>query len=110
MDPRIHQALKSMDENLDKKLTLKSVSEMFNLSGVYFSELFKKETGTCFSRYLVQSRIDRAKALLKETSLRIKQVSYAVGYRNVSNFDHDFRKLVGLSPHEYRKRIQIQDL
>lgn len=32
----------------------------------------------------------------------IKQVSYAVGYRNVANFDHDFRRLVGLSPGEYR--------
>jgi len=56
MDPRIHQTIKIMDENLDKKLTLKSVSQMFNLSGVYFSELFKKETGICFSRYLAQLR------------------------------------------------------
>ena len=53
--------------------------------------------------------MNRAMALLKETHLRIKQVSYAVGYRNVSNFNHDFRKFTGLSPHEYRKQIQTRD-
>ena len=104
MDRRINQALKSLDENLDKKLTLKSVSEIFNLSGGYFSGLFKKEIGVCFSNYLTQLRIDKAKVLLKETSLSVKEVSYAVGYRCVSNFDHDFKRLVGLSPLEYRKR------
>jgi two-component system response regulator YesN len=104
MDRRIKQALKFMDENLGKKLTLKALSWTFSLSSVYFSGLFRKEIGVCFSKYILQLRINKAKVLLKETSLSVKEVSYAVGYRCVSNFDHDFKRLVGLSPLEYRKR------
>jgi len=107
MDHRINQALKFIDENLDEKLRLKNLSHRFNVSAVYFSDLFKKEIGVCFSKYMIRLRIAKAKLLLKETSLSIKQVSHSVGYRNVSNFDHYFRKFVGSSPQEYRKQTQI---
>jgi two-component system response regulator YesN len=106
MDRRINQALKFIDKNIENKLALKSLCRTYNLSAVYFSGLFKKEIGVCFSKYLTQLRIDKSKVLLKESSLSIKEVSYAVGYRNVSNFDHDFGKSVGLSPREYRRQTK----
>lgn len=107
MDRRIKLALNFINENMDKKLTLKNLCPIVGLSAVYFSGLFKKEMGVCFSRYLTQLRIDKTKVSLKETSLSVKEISFKTGYRNVSNFDHDFRKFVGLSPREYRKLTQI---
>lgn len=102
MDFRINQALKFMNENLNKKLTLQDTAQMLNLSATYFSDLFKKELGIGFSKYRTQLRIKEATALLKDRSSQIKQISYEVGYRNVSNFNHDFKKLVGLSPRQYK--------
>lgn len=103
MDLRIKQTIIFLEENLEKKLNLKRISEISNLSESYFSELFKKEMGICFSKYLKQTRIKKALHLFsKNNSLSVKQVSYKVGYRHISNFNHDFKRIVGMSPLKFK--------
>lgn len=103
MDYRIRQAIEFIDSNLEKKLDLKELAKKFNLSYIYFSQLFKSEIGICFSKYLIKKRIKRAKELLRDDTLSIKEVSYKAGYKYISNFNHDFKKQTGLAPLEYRK-------
>lgn len=94
-----------IDKNYNKELTLEEVAEKVMLTPCYFSRIFKNEAGKSFIKYLTDVRINKAKELLNDYSLKIYQVSYMVGYDNVKHFVSTFKKQVGLSPSEYRRNI-----
>jgi len=110
MDPRIDQAQRYIDNNMDKKVSLKSISKLSSLGYSYFSALFKKEVGICFSKYVKQKRMAQAKYLLESTSTEIKIISYSVGYKYLSNFHHDFKRLTGTTPLKFRENSHIANL
>jgi AraC-like DNA-binding protein len=103
MDPRIKTAIDYIEKNYDKKISLKEISQISDLSTSHFCCLFKSELEMCFTRYLKLHRMKRAKNFLENTDLLIKQIVYQVGYRDLSNFSHDFRKIFGTSPSKFRK-------
>ena len=107
MDSRLKKALKFIEENLDKDLTLEKVAKYCNLSCSRFRELFRKETKMSFSKYLIQLRIKTAIMLLRKTELSVKQISLIVGYKDISNFYRHFRGITGISPSFYRKISKI---
>ena len=82
-------------------LALKTIAERFGLSAAYLGKLFKERTGNTYSRYLNELRIMKAKVLLLEGELRIKDVAKAVGFSETSYFHAIFRKIQGLSPQDY---------
>lgn len=100
---RIKRSLMFIDENIDKDLSLQKVATYFKLSKNYFSLLFKKEMKICFSKFLIQTRINKAKKLLRTSSMSVKEISRKVGYKYVSSFEHDFKKKTRLTPLEYKK-------
>jgi len=104
MDSRIEKALSYINKNLDRKFTLEKIAGYCKLSNTRFSELFRQEMGICFSMYLRKIRIEKAKELLTDNTLSIKQIYYKVGYKYASNFNHDFKKLTGLSPSSHRRK------
>ncbi len=89
----------------DQNLGLSAVSEKIGLSSIYFCNLFHKEVGISFNEYLNNERIKKARQLLADPSLKIYEVSYAVGYGNPKYFNFIFKKLVKLTPSEYRKTL-----
>ncbi len=103
MDLRIKRALKFIEENLDKDLKLEEITKYCNLSYSRLRELFRKEIKMSFSRYLIHQRIKKVKKLLREGQLEIKQISSKVSYKNISNFNHHFKSIVGISPSAYKK-------
>jgi YesN/AraC family two-component response regulator len=102
IDPRVSQAIEFMERNLDRNLSLGKVAHLARLSKGYFGELFKQETGKIFRAYLKKIRIEKACRLLAGTGLEIKEVSRSVGYRDIQSFYHDFKKMTGMTPLEYR--------
>jgi two-component system response regulator YesN len=72
----------------------------------YLSKIIKNETGITFSDKLRQIRIDQAKKLLENGSLKTYEVSESVGYVDVRYFSQVFKKHVGLTPSEYRQLIK----
>jgi AraC-like DNA-binding protein len=104
VDSRIKDVLLFISTNLDKKITLTKACEHANLSASRFCELYKKETGLCFSKFVIEARTKKASRLLKNKSLSIKQISFECGYRYVSNFNRDFKRIKGKPPSEYRKK------
>lgn len=86
-----------------EKITLQDIAEHVFLSPQYFSELFKLETGSNFSDYLAEYRIDVSKDLLRDARYKIKDINYMVGYKDSKSFTKLFKKVVGISPTEYRK-------
>jgi two-component system response regulator YesN len=68
----------------------------------YFGKLFKKETGISFTDYLMNYRIEKAQALLRNTRKNISEICFSVGFNSQSYFGYVFKKKVNLSPKKYR--------
>lgn len=90
----------------DDALGLQMVSDAFKINENYLSTFFKEQTGKNFAAYVEQLRIERATALLCEGEMPIEGVAEAVGYASQHTFRRAFKKLMHLSPSEYRKQYQ----
>lgn len=98
-------AKKFIDNNYHKDITLEDVSQAVNLSPYYFSKLFKSETGENFIDYLTKVRITNAKQLLQNRDLSIKEICYTIGYSDPNYFSRNFKKIVGVTPTEFREQL-----
>jgi len=92
--------------NYKKKLKLTDISKSVLLSPYYLSHIFKNETGITLMEYLTKVRIEEAKRLLENTSCNTTQISFDVGYSDQSYFCKIFKKIEGISPLEYKKRMK----
>ena len=79
------------------------IASDLGMSPNHFSFRFHQETGTTFSRFLIEMRMKRAAELLRRTDMRVYEVSSEVGYLNPKSFIRAFRGYFGVSPSEYRK-------
>lgn len=98
----IRNAIEYMNKNLDKEITLNTVARQLNISAVYFSQLFKQQTGENFSEYLSKIRIEYAKKLLEGTSMKVYEVAYKSGFSQPQYFIKIFKDSVGMTPMDYR--------
>lgn len=85
-------------------LTLENIAEHVKLSPTYLCELFKSTTGQTINQYLNNCRIRHAQLLLQTTHMKIQEVALACGYSGSNYFIKAFKKAVGITPLEYRKR------
>jgi len=99
----IRLAKQYINDHFHESITLEDIAGVVHLNAVYFSVIFKREVGINFSDYLIQMRIEAAKALLKESHMTINEIAERVGYRDSRYFSKLFRKIVGVYPNEYRK-------
>ena len=86
-----------------EKITLKSMSKITQLSSYHLSRVFKKHTGFSPYEFMIITRINNAKHLLKTTDMLIKEVAFSVGFNSEVNFTNLFTARVGLSPQKFRK-------
>ncbi|WP_171683478.1 helix-turn-helix domain-containing protein [Paenibacillus planticolens] len=86
-------------------LSLDRLAELFHLSPPYISKLFKEYTENNFIDCLIEIRIKASLELLKDKSIKVNDVSEAVGYTNTRSFLRTFKKYTGLTPTEYRERM-----
>lgn len=100
----IPDCIQYLRENYSKKVTIEELSNNFFLSKSYLSSLFKKATGSGVVEYLQHIRIERACELLTNTTLSITEISTQVGYTDYRFFNKSFKKITGVTAHEYRKK------
>ncbi len=100
-DKLIQTIQEYIDENLNGKLQLNEVAEVFGLSPAYLSVLFKRSTETGFSEYVYTKKIDRAKEMLLSGDMKIYEVADALGFESAYYFSKVFKKVDGHSPREY---------
>lgn len=99
-------AIKYIAEHYGEKITLSEIAEQANYSIPYFCKLFREETGMHFLRYVEHVRAAEACRLLANTKERVIRIAEIVGYRDSSAFLAMFRRAVGMTPREYRKKIR----
>jgi len=92
-------------EHYQKKITLEDISNIVYLNPFYLSARFKRETGITFSTYLNDYRIGKAKQLLQQLDMPISEVAIHIGIPDSRYFARAFKKSVGLSPKDYRKKF-----
>ena len=100
----VFAACEYMKSHLMDPLTRDFVAKKVFLTPCYFSSLFKMETGKGFNEYLTELRIMQAKKLLAK-NLPIREVGYAVGFRDSRYFSDVFRKATGYLPSQYRNAL-----
>ncbi len=91
-------------ENLEKNDSIEEIAKKFNLSSYYVLHIFKEKTGTTCLNYRKAQRIIKAKILLKGCNNTITDIALECGFENSSYFTETFKKEVGLSPSEFRKK------
>ncbi|HWT74663.1 MAG TPA: helix-turn-helix domain-containing protein [Mobilitalea sp.] len=101
----IAKAKAYIEDNYSKDISLDDVSRTVDISPYYFSKLFKEETGENFIEYLTNIRIEKAKKLLQNRDISIKNICADSGYSDPNYFSRIFKKQVGLTPTEYRERV-----
>ncbi len=94
-----------MRDRLDEEIGLDELASVANLSRFHFCTAFRMATGNTPLEWLTHERMARAKALLADPRLRITEVALAVGYATPSAFTAVFRKVVGQTPTEFRRRL-----
>ncbi len=99
----IHTIKEYIKENYkDSSLSLKKISDEFNISESYFSYLFKAETKQNFSEYLEIIRMAQAMHLLKTTDISVSDLYLETGYNNANSFRRAFKKVHGVAPKTIR--------
>lgn len=100
----VEDVIRYINNNYYKDITLQDAANEVYLNPTYLSKVFSEETGENFSRYIIKIRIERAKELLKDQSLKLYTISDMVGYRDVSHFTKTFKEVVGITPAHFRER------
>lgn len=104
-NPVVQRAINYLGKNLEKKLTLNQLAKEIGYSPTYFTTLFKKETNYSPISYFSHLKIVKASELLDYTNMKVKEISFHLGYSDPYYFTKDFKKKMGLSPRNYRNRV-----
>lgn len=101
----INQAKTYIHDYFNTSITLDDVAFEVDLSPNYFSHLFKQEFGMTFIDYLTHVRLEKAKGLLEENKLTLKEIGYMVGYKDPNYFSRVFKKHYDESPKHFQRAI-----
>lgn len=93
-------------EHITERLSLSDIAEQYGLSPNYLSALFKKYTDVGFSEYIQRARIEKAKELMQDSTLKVYEISDMLNFDNAFYFSKVFKKHTGMSPKEYLQHAE----
>jgi len=100
----IEKALRYINENYYKDISLEDVANHVFLNSVYFCRFFKQKTNETFTDYITKVRMERAMELIDKGKYKTYEISDRVGYKSSKYFSRVFKQYTGISPSEYSKR------
>jgi AraC-like DNA-binding protein len=98
----IDRMIEYIKENFKNDIGINDISEHMGLSYSHVRKIFKTELGMNIVDYINSMRIKEAKTLLLSKDLSIKSIAVAIGYNNDQSFERYFKKIVGITPGEFR--------
>lgn len=102
--------LNYIEENYKNDISLQDIATNLNYSEAYFCKIFRQCFSKNFTGYLTEYRIEKAKELLSDMRINIKDVSARVGIRDSNYFTRVFKRYVGKTPSEYRNSVLEQQM
>lgn len=104
---RLIQAIRQyVKEHFKEDINLQELADYVGLNKSYMSTLFKQETNMTIWSYIVAERMSGARDLLLNSNLKVYEISYQVGYEDLSYFSQLFKKHYGMTPLDYKKRME----
>jgi transcriptional regulator GlxA family with amidase domain len=101
------EAQEFIESNTDRKITVDELCEKYAIQRRTFERRFKKSTGNSVSEYIQRVKVEAVKKELEIGHKTINEIFYEVGYNDINAFREVFKKYVGLSPIEYRKKFAL---
>lgn len=105
---KIHEVQVFLAQNLAYDVDLSTIAAHASLSPYYFTRQFTAMVGMPPYRYLISLRIARAAQLLRGSDLTVTQILHRVGFHSPSHFTTTFRRHMGMSPTDYRRRYDYE--
>ncbi|NLI22200.1 MAG: AraC family transcriptional regulator [Clostridiales bacterium] len=101
---KIYEVAEYISKNMATITTLDGICTQFYISKFYLGHSFKAVTGLSVMAFLNATRVQRARVLLSETNQSMAQIAKSVGLVSVSRFTDVFKRIEGITPHEYRRQ------
>ena len=108
MHPVIGKATTYVLSYPEKNFTLAEIADFCHISPAYFSHIFHTETGKPFKKWVNQIKIENACRLLENSELSVLEISLECGFHSISHFGKIFKNIVGVTPREYRSKLEIR--
>ena len=106
---QILRVLDYISEHLHTRIMINEAAKHLNISSAYLSRLFKAETGMAFSDYVNRKKIEEASSLLRFSEYTDLEISTLLCFSSQSYFIKIFKKYMGMTPREYKKRYRLPD-
>ena len=104
---KLRAVVEYVEEHLDGSSTLEQLAAVARLSPNYFVSQFKRATGLPPHQYVILRRVERARQLLQTgTELSLAEVAVHAGFSDQSQFSHHFKRIVGVTPAQFRTRVR----
>ena len=102
---RTAQAAAYIMAHIDKKIVLNTLATLCHMSGSEFSRQFKREHCITLREFILRTRMERAREILRSADTSISEVAYAVGFNDLSHFTRVFRRFAGVCPTGYLRSL-----
>lgn len=99
-----------IDEHLNEEFGLKQLSQRAGYAPSYLSSLFSRVNGQGLTEYISRKRIVGAQSLLRNSNLKIVEICYRVGFKDLAHFNRTFKRFVGITPNQYRQSQELEAL
>lgn len=99
----VARAEQYIEQHYGESITVKELAKLVNMSISSFNRLFKKETKLTPIEYLIETRIEKSKKLLRRKEIPITEIAIRCGFNSSAHFSSSFSKLLNITPSEYRK-------
>lgn len=103
---QVDAVLRYLHRHFTQTIRMAEIADWQGMTAPTFSRFFKQTTGDNFTAFVRRLRIDYACRLLSEPSHSVADICFLAGYGNISNFNRHFRHLTGMTPRDYRARIE----
>lgn len=104
LPPSVRQARQVILDRHTGDLSLSKMAKIVNLSAYHLCKLFKQSMGISFTEFVTKVRVEKACQLLLQSDYFVNEACYEAGFQSLSQFNRAFKKIMGVSPTEYRRK------